>query len=156
MLSLFSGAIIGTLIIIIATSFITSHAFHALNRNFNSNCISNAELVYKYTQYKNNATANQIGVNTNHGLKDENYANKVRDYHKDFQAYQTGIKPAHVDEVEAEHKTDIYQWAHHRQPALLLGTSTERAMNMTPEMFGIQKNDSDFFQYCEYLVQNKF
>lgn len=147
--SLFAGTILGLLITIVIACFINSYAFHALNENFNGNCVSGATLAFRQILYKPETGRQQVYNSKRY--EDANYAQKVNHYYDEFKSYHWQAINASDDvEATAEPKTKLYQFKSQTDTDPLT-TTTERYTYglLKKKPVELNANDSEFFKSCK-------
>lgn len=139
-----AGIIIGLLIVIVATCFTTSYGFQALQRNFNSNCVSSASIVFKPPAIRNNA----IGQNNNGSNSSEENAKKVNGLLKEFNSFYRSEANNETDEITSAH---LYEYLNNGPT--IFRTTTERSNLTVEEKDLLNSKDADFFKNCKLRVR---
>lgn len=137
--SIFAGVIIGLLIVIVATCFATSFAFNALQKNFNSNCMSSATLVFKPTGTKRFAFG-PVNNNNQPNSTDDS-SKKMNELLKEFNSYYQSETNNGTDEFTS---ADLYEYLNNGPS--IFRTTTERSNLTVEEKDFLNLKDADFFK----------
>lgn len=130
---------------IVITCFSTSISFQSLLMNFNSNCVSNASIAFKYAPIDNQTNVTQI----NDKLK--------RDEHfKEFQSFHIDpITQRPIGEEVYHHKKHIYAFLD-KEKELPISTTTEmintnktEKIKKSKEVHFLHPDDVEFFNNCK-------
>lgn len=143
--------------LIVFTCFLTSIVFQSFLQNFNSNCISNASLSFKYEPINTNSTTqtNPDAKITNNQT-DEKYVSKVDVLFKKFESYhlQTTTQRPQTDE-EIMPKKHLYEFLNKEKP--FIRTTTERvnisegSNETTTQKPKMHPDDAEFFNNCKLI-----
>lgn len=155
---MFTGTIIGLLVALVLVCFTNSYTFHALVKNFNENCVSDATLAFRPILYKNQVENDRPQAYHNKRYEDENYAKKVDHYYDEFKTYHLQVVNATDDTTTAPTpKTKLFQLKSSTDGDLLT-TTTERYGYgiLKKKPIEMNQNDSLFFKSCKWLIINCF
>lgn len=126
------------MIVIVATCFATSFAFNAFQKNFNSNCMSSATVVFKPTGSRRFAFG---PVNNNQPNSTDESAQKMTELLKEFNSYYQSETNNATGEFTS---ADLYEYLNNGPS--LFRTTTERSNLTVEEKEFLNLKDADFFK----------